>query len=202
MTDSISLRSRLLDFTASDMAIVQKAECDFYGTNYYTSQFARHREQPASETDYIGNVDKLQENKKGEAVGEESGLHWLRSCPGMFRKHLTRIYRLYGKPIYITESRCPCPGEDKKTREESVNYEYRIQYFKDHLDAVGKSVSEDGAVIKGYFARSLMDNLEWSGGHGPRFRVTNTDYDTLDQTPKKSALVLQKLIETMKTASS
>lgn len=153
------LGSRLPEFTASDMALLQRAESDFYGMNYYTSQFARHREEPASENDVIGNVDELQENKKGEPVGEESGLHWLRSCPGMFRKHLTRIYGLYGKPIYITENGCPCPGEDKMTKEQSVEDDYRIRYFEDHLDAIGKSVSKDGAVIKGYFAWSLMDNL-------------------------------------------
>ncbi|KAH7131565.1 family 1 glycoside hydrolase [Dactylonectria estremocensis] len=196
------LGSRLPEFTASDMALLKRAESDFYGMNYYTSQFARHRSQPASENDFVGNVDELQENSKGEPVGEESGLHWLRSCPGMFRKHLTRIYRLYGKPIYITENGCPCPGEDKMTKEESVDDGYRIRYFEDHLDAIGKSASEDGAVINGYFAWSLMDNLEWSDGYGPRFGVTFTDYDTLERTPKKSALILRDLVESRKNAAS
>ncbi|KAF7556903.1 hypothetical protein G7046_g6165 [Stylonectria norvegica] len=187
------LGERLPDFTGSDMTILQQADSDFYGMNYYTSQFARHRETPASDTDYIGNLDELQENKQGVPVGEESGLHWLRSCPEMFRKHLTRVYRLYGKPIYITENGCPCPGEDQMTREESVNDLYRIRYFEDHLDAIGRSIGEDGAVIKGYSAWSFLDNLEWSDGYGPRFGVTFTDYETLERTPKKSALALRKM---------
>ena len=153
------LGSRLPEFTSDEMALLRNAECDFYGMNYYTAQFARHKDQAAPDTDFIGNVDELQTNKKGEPVGEESGLHWLRSCPKMFRKHLTRVYRLYGKPIYITENGCPCPGEDKMTREESVNDTYRLRYFEDHLDAVGRSNVEDGSQVKGYFAWSLMDNL-------------------------------------------
>jgi beta-glucosidase len=153
------LGDRLPEFTESDMEILRKGKEDFYGMNYYTSQYARHRDEPASENDYIGNLDELAQNKEGVSVGEASGIHWLRSCPNMFRKHLTRIYRLYGKPIYITENGCPCPGEDKMTREESVNDLYRIRYFEDHLDAIGKSVNEDGSVINGYFAWSLMDNL-------------------------------------------
>lgn len=153
------LGSRLPEFTEADIAVLKEAECDFYGMNYYTSQFARHRDGPAPEEDFIGNLDELQENKQGVPVGEKSGLQWLRSCPDKFRKHLTRIYKLYGKPIYITENGCPCPGEDKMTREESVNDDYRIRYFENHLDAIGKSIGEDGAVIKGYFAWALLDNL-------------------------------------------
>lgn len=33
--------------------------------------------------------------------------------------------------------------------------------------------------------------LEWSDGYGPRFGVTFTDYNTLERTPKKSALLLK-----------
>ncbi|KAL3486849.1 putative beta-glucosidase [Aspergillus germanicus] len=190
----VQLGQRLPTFTESDFRLLNEADTDFYGMNYYTSQFARHRDEPHSTTDYVGNVDELQFNKQGQPVGEESGIHWLRSCPGMFRKHLTRIHRLYGKPIYITENGCPCPGEDKMTREESIDDPYRQRYFQDHLDAVGKSITEDGSVISGYFAWSLMDNLEWSDGYGPRFGVTFTDYDTLERTPKKSALLFQDFI--------
>jgi beta-glucosidase len=153
------LGERLPAFTESEMALLQEAETDFYGMNYYTSQFARHRDGPAPDTDYVGNLDELQHNKEGTPVGEASGLHWLRSCPDLFRKHLTRVYDLYRKPIYITENGCPCPGEDKMTREESVNDGYRIKYFSSHLDAICASASEDGALIKGYFAWSLLDNL-------------------------------------------
>ncbi|SPO01987.1 probable beta-glucosidase [Cephalotrichum gorgonifer] len=187
------LGDRLPPFTPADFAILNSAETDFYGMNYYTSQFAHHRTSPPSENDYIGNLDELQEDKNGVSVGAESGIHWLRSCPGMFRKHLSRVYRLYGKPIYITENGCPCPGEDKMTRAESVEDAYRIKYFEDHLDAIGGATG-DGADVRGYFAWSLMDNLEWSDGYGPRFGVTFTDYDTLERTPKKSALLLQKML--------
>ncbi|EXM21330.1 Glycoside hydrolase family 1 [Fusarium oxysporum f. sp. vasinfectum] len=189
------LKDRLPQFTSDELNLLRSAESDFYGMNYYTSQFARHKSSPAPDTDYIGNLDELQTNKAGDPVGLESGLHWLRSCPDLFRKHLTRVYRLYGKPIIITENGCPCPGEDKMAREESVQDEYRIKYFEDHLDAIGRSVGEDGSVVEGYFAWSLMDNLEWSDGYGPRFGVTFTDYEILERTPKKSALVLRHLVD-------
>jgi beta-glucosidase len=43
--------------------------------------------------------------------------------------------------------------------EEAVNDTYRIKYFEDHLNAVGQAIRSDGAVVKGYFAWSLLDNL-------------------------------------------
>lgn len=209
------LGDRLPPFSASEWAMLHEADTHFYGMNYYTSQFARHRQTPAPAEDFVGNVDEFQEDKHGRPVGTKSGLGWLRSCPDLFRKHLTRVYRLYGKHIYITENGCPCPGEDKMTREQSVNDTYRIEYFDSHLEAIAKSVSEDGSDIRGYFAWSLMDNLgtcqnvvrtwgpisltlvfiaEWSDGYGPRFGVTFTDYDTLERTPKRSATLLGNMI--------
>ncbi|KAH6879839.1 putative beta-glucosidase [Thelonectria olida] len=185
---------RLPKFTEDDFALLREAELDFYGMNYYTSQFARHRTTPASDTDYSGNVDDLPENKAGESIGELSGMYWLRSVPQGFRKHLVRIYKKYGKPIYVTENGCPCPGEEKMTKEESVKDGFRQKYFIDHLDAIIQA-RQDGAEINGYFAWSLMDNLEWTEGYGPRFGVTFTDYDTLERTPKESALKLRGMIE-------
>jgi beta-glucosidase len=69
-----------------------------------------------------------------------------------------RIYSKYRKPIYITENGCPCPGEDKMTREESVQDAYRQKYLSDHLDAITGAI-QDGAKVARYFVWSLMDNF-------------------------------------------
>ncbi|GKT51994.1 beta-glucosidase 1B [Colletotrichum spaethianum] len=188
------LGDRLSSFTDDEFELLREAELDFYGMNYYTSQFARHRTSTALDTDYSGNVDNLPENKAGESIGELSGMYWLRSVPQGFRKHLMRICKKYGKPIYVTENGCPCPGEEKMTKEECVKDAFRQKYFKDHLGAIVEA-RQDGAKVSGYFAWSLMDNLEWTEGYGPRFGVTFTDYDTLERTPKESALKLRDLIE-------
>lgn len=153
------LGNRLPALTPADFAILKAGETDFYGMNYYTSQFARHLDGPVPETDFLGAVHEHQEDKAGSPAGEESGIHWLRSCPDMFRKHLARVYGLYGKPIYITENGCPCPGEDKMTCEEAVNDPFRIRYFDSHLDSISKAITQDGVTVKGYFAWALLDNL-------------------------------------------
>ncbi|UPK99342.1 hypothetical protein LCI18_010277 [Fusarium solani-melongenae] len=188
------LGSRLPAFTEADFALLREAEVDFYGMNYYTAQFARHRTEPPPDTDITGNVDELPKNKQGVPIGELSGVSWLHSSPKSFRRHLVRIYKKYGKPICITENGCPCPGEDKMSKEECIEDEFRQKYFHEHLDAVVGAI-QDGAQVSGYFAWSLMDNLEWSDGYGIRFGVTHMDYDTLERTPKKSALMIHDMIK-------
>lgn len=152
------LGDRLPRFTEAEFALLRKADSDFYGMNYYTAQFGRHRTTPAPDTDFIGNLDELQEDKNGSSIGEPSGVFWLRSAPRCFRKHLLRAYNKYGKPIYVTENGCPCPGEDRMGRDESVKDDYRQRYFAQHLDALAQA-TQDGAKVAGYFAWSLLDNF-------------------------------------------
>ena len=46
----------------------------------------------------------------------------------------------------------------------------------------------DGVPLTGYFAWSLMDNFEWAYGYDQRFGIVWVDYETLQRTPKDSAL--------------
>ncbi|KAL5338940.1 glycoside hydrolase superfamily [Aspergillus crustosus] len=188
------LGDRLPEFRDAELALLRDAELDFYGMNYYTAQFARHRSDPAGDTDYMGNMDEYQRNKAGVLIGEPAGVWWLCSAPDCFRKHLVRIHQKFRKPIYVTENGCPCPSEENMHIEESVKDEYRQRYFADHLDAIAGAIP-DGAEVHGYFAWSLMDNLEWGLGYKYRFGVTFTDYETLERTPKESALKLRGMIE-------
>jgi beta-glucosidase len=42
--------------------------------------------------------------------------------------------------------------------------------------------------VRGYFVWSLLDNFEWAEGYRKRFGIVYVDYDTLERTPKDSAL--------------
>ena len=59
------------------------------------------------------------------------------------------------------------------------------------LDALNRGVD-----LRGYFAWSLLDNLEWSLGYSKRFGIVHVDYRTLARTPKASARFYADVIRT------
>lgn len=154
------LGSRLPIFSPAERQLLsQTAELNtFYGMNHYTSQYARARDSPPANEDYTGNVEELAHDSVGNEIGELSGVSWLRVTPLQFRKLMGWIWARYGRPIYITESGCPCPGENDMTVEEAINDRFRSRYFALYLNAISQAIYEDGVIVKGYFAWSLMDN--------------------------------------------
>ncbi len=47
---------------------------------------------------------------------------------------------------------------------------------------------EAGALLKGYFVWSLLDNYEWALGFEKRFGLVHVDFETLERRPKASWL--------------
>jgi beta-glucosidase len=50
--------------------------------------------------------------------------------------------------------------------------------------------------LKGYFAWSLMDNMEWAEGYSQRFGLVHVDRQTLRRIPKDSARWFTETIRT------
>ncbi|KAH7363303.1 glycoside hydrolase superfamily [Plectosphaerella cucumerina] len=188
------LGSRLPEFTPAERELLKRTAAlnTFYGMNHYTSQFARARMTEPAADDLTGNVEELAVNKQGQEIGPLSGTSWLRVTPLQFQKLLSWIWRRYKRSIYVTENGCPCPGENNMSLEQAVDDQFRIGYFGLYLDAISRAIYENGVVVKGYFAWSLMDNYEWSAGYSIRFGITHVDFKTLARTPKKSAQYLEE----------
>ncbi len=93
-------------------------------------------------------------------------------------------------PIYITENGA---AMDDQLINGEVNDQDRIDYYQAHLNEVHNAI-EQGVVIDGYFAWSLMDNFEWAEGYLKRFGIVHVDYDTQVRTIKASGLAYKSLI--------
>jgi len=66
-----------------------------------------------------------------------------------------------------------------------VNDEQRVDYFNQYLTALLRAKNE-GMVVNGYFAWTLMDNFEWSEGFHARFGLIHVDFKTQLRTVKAS----------------
>lgn len=70
----------------------------------------------------------------------------------------------------------------------------RKEYLEGYLRACAQAM-ETGVPLEGYFAWSLMDNFEWEYGYTKRFGICYVDYETLERTPKLSALWYKETIQ-------
>jgi len=93
--------------------------------------------------------------------------------------------------LYVTEN--GAAYNDTVEADGSINDVDRAEFLTLHLDAILDAI-EDGVDVYGYFYWSLMDNYEWAWGYHKRFGIVRVDYDTLERTPKLSALEYKRII--------
>ena len=106
---------------------------------------------------------------------------------------LVAVKERYGNPpTYVTENGAaffdpPVADGDR------LSDPLRVAYLRSHITAVQAAVHA-GVDVRGYFAWSLLDNLEWSHGYAKRFGIVHVDFDTQKRTPKDSALFYARVI--------
>lgn len=157
---------------------------DWLGVNYYTRKVVR--DDPAVWPDRARPV------RVEEALHMETG--W-EVHPRSFERCLGWVKERVGTlPVYVTENggAFPDPASPVDGR---VDDPLRVRYLREHLRAARRAV-DAGLDLRGYFAWSLMDNLEWSSGFRLRFGIVHVDYATLERTPKASALWYREVIRT------
>jgi len=188
------LGDRLPSWDPEDIALV-KGSNDFYGMNHYCANYIRHKPGTPPADDFLGGLDTLFENNKGEKIGPDTQSFWLKPNPPGFRSLLKWISDRNGKPIiYVTENGTSLKGENDMTKEQILEDDFRVEYFRGYVKAMAEAVAEDGVDCRGYMAWSLMDNFEWAEGYETRFGVTYVDYEGGQKRyPKKSAKELQNI---------
>jgi beta-glucosidase/6-phospho-beta-glucosidase/beta-galactosidase len=85
-------------------------------------------------------------------------------------------------------------SEDEPDLASALRDEGRRQYMEQYLRACAEAI-ELGVPLKGYFAWSLMDNFEWEYGYTKRFGMCFVDFETLERTPKSSAIWYGRTIQ-------
>ena len=97
--------------------------------------------------------------------------------------------RLPNTPLYITENGGAFPDHiiDGKV----LDFD-RVDYFYTHIKTALEAVAQ-GIDLKGYFAWSLLDNIEWAEGISKKFGIIHNDFSNQKRTPKLSAEFLREL---------
>ena len=94
-------------------------------------------------------------------------------------------------PLYITENGAALP--DVIGPDGGVHDPRRVNYLREYLTQARLAMDE-GVDLRGYFAWSLFDNLEWAYGYSKRFGLIYVDYATQKRLVKDSAKWYAQLI--------
>lgn len=171
-------------FVREPDAAVMAAPMDWLGENYYTVM----RVGPPSAAD-------------PHAVGQDTGafpdspplgfaprppvtaMGWEVVPQGLPMALHQAAEALPGVPLWICENGA---AYDDVREGDAVHDADRVAYYRAHLEAL-LDARAAGLDVRGYYAWSLMDNLEWAEGWTKRFGLVRVEPGTLERVPKDSA---------------
>ena len=155
---------------------------DFVGVNYYKRTVCAH--------DDAGGLLRMRPVVQPRSTHTDLG--W-EVYPDGLRDILMWTHERYGVPLYVTENGAAFYDPPAAT-DGAVDDPLRTAYLLDHVGAIAEAL-DAGADVRGYFAWSFLDNLEWSDGYDKRFGIVHVDYETQERTPKASALAYRDMIQ-------
>jgi len=182
-----------------DLAITRQ-RIDVLGVNYYSTQLARRYRGEGSAPRADGHGASAASPWVGADDVElvavappHTAMGW-NINPGALEELLLALDNAYpDQPLLVTEN--GAAFEDTVSPEGRVHDTARVGYLHSHISAV-LAARTAGVDVRGYLAWSLLDNFEWAHGYTKRFGIVRVDTDTLERTPKDSALWYRELIAT------
>ncbi|RSS60377.1 beta-glucosidase [Streptomyces sp. WAC07061] len=173
---------------------------DLLALNYYTPTVVSHVAPGAGRPQDDGHGDSEHSPWPGaddvafhRAPGERTAMGWPVDPDALHGLIVRTAARYPGLPLVISEN--GAAYEDEVGPDGTVHDPRRAAYVHAHLEAVHRAIT-DGADVRGYFLWSLLDNFEWSYGYAKRFGAVHVDYETLERTPKSSALWYSRVART------
>ncbi|MGP4040101.1 glycoside hydrolase family 1 protein [Gracilibacillus sp. D59] len=181
-----------LDIREGDLDLIKEHTVDYIGFSYYMSR--TEKKQKAGETQAEGNILAGVRNPFLKA----SDWGWEIDPTGL-RIALNQLHDRYRVPLFVVEN--GLGAKDKVEEDGSVNDDYRIDYLRDHIIAMGEAV-EDGVDLMGYTAWGCIDLVSASTGEmSKRYGFIYVDKEddgsgTLERSKKKSFFWYQNVIQT------
>lgn len=182
-----------LDITEEDLKILSEGCVDYIGFSYYMSFAAKHGENNPH-FDY----DETSDLVRNEYV-KASDWGWQIDPLGL-RYSLNWFYDRYQLPMFIVEN--GFGAIDVKNEDGTVDDQERIEYFRNHINAMKAAVDEDGVDLMGYTPWGCIDLVSAGTGemkkrYGFIYVDKNNDGSgTLERSKKKSFDWYKKVIAT------
>ncbi|WP_223132676.1 family 1 glycosylhydrolase, partial [Enterococcus gallinarum] len=179
-------------FSEGDQAFLAEHTADFIAFSYYSSV--------CTAADTTGLKVSLANTTKGvyNKYLQQTDWGWQIDPVGI-RISLVELYDRYNKPLFIVEN--GLGAADQLTKEGRVHDTYRIDYLRQHIQEVLRSVKEDGIELLGYCTWGAMDMISASTNQmSKRYGFLYVDLDdfgngTFKRYKKDSYFWYQKLLD-------
>ncbi len=170
---------------------------DVLGVNYYNPVVVAHYAGTGERSQADGHGDGAGETWPGcsdvqfvDLPGRHTAMGWPVDASGL-RELLDRLWRAYGKPMFITEN--GAAYDDEVSADGQIHDVERAQYVHEHLAAIHDAISA-GVDVRGYYLWSLLDNFEWAYGYSKRFGIVRVDFDSQKRTVKDSGRFYSRVV--------
>ncbi|MFC0278051.1 6-phospho-beta-glucosidase [Enterococcus devriesei] len=182
-----------LDITAEDESQLTKGTVDYIGFSYYMSFAIKdHDKGPAYDYDEAHDLVKNPYVKASE-WGWQIDPTGLRYAMNWFNDR-------YELPLFIVEN--GFGAVDEITEDGGIHDEYRIEYLREHIEAMQEAVIYDGIDLMGYTPWGFIDLVSAGTGEMKKrygFIYVDKDNDgsgTLNRSKKDSFYWFQNVIAT------
>jgi len=166
-----------------DLAIIANP-IDWIGENYYSISRVVSVEQAGSAA--IGQDSSMFPGAPVHAFAPQppfTDMGWEIVPPGIVDALRQIADALPDVPIWICENGA---AVEESTDDDGIHDPIRTLYLHDHIQQVLVARNQ-GIDVRGYYAWSLMDNLEWASGWTKKFGIVRVDPQSGERTPKDSA---------------
>jgi len=177
-------------FVTQEGLTMAEEKISWLGINYYTP--TRVASTKADAGKIVGQSPSVYPGVKGVSFVPRSprtAMGWEIDATSLTTTLVTTEQRLPGVPLYVTENGA---AFDDVVAEDGIHDRARVEYYRDHISAT-LDARDKGVDVRGYFAWSLFDNLEWAEGWTKRFGIIRVDADSQKRTLKDSAHFLTEI---------
>lgn len=182
-----------LPFTEDDMRVLREGKVDFISLSYYMTHVCGQKTKGV-----IKGLNGLETGYKNPYL-KKSEWGWPIDPEGL-RYGLNELYDRYQLPLMIVEN--GLGAVDQMDQDGKIHDDYRIEYLKEHLIQLEKTIVYDGVPILGYLSWGPIDLISASTGQmSKRYGFIYVDVDdygngSFKRIKKDSFYWYQKVIRT------
>ena len=188
----VEKQGAVIPFENGDKEILLNNTVDFISFSYYSSRVSSENPEKAKQTESNIFASVINPYLKASDWG------WQIDPLGL-RITMNELYDRYKKPLFIVEN--GLGAADKIENNGKIIDDYRIEYLKEHIQAMKDAIDEDGVDVMGYTSWGCIDLVSASTAelrkrYGYIYVDRNDDgTGTLNRYKKKSFYWYQKVIE-------